>query len=342
MRRDYTVFIDESFDGFMGLSNPKGYFCYAALMLPTETLGDLERFWVARRARLVNDYALATGFSLRDAEFKSSYLKRLTLSARRNFAERFAKFLRRNDGYICGFYTTVDTYALYNLRTAIGRDDDDARFLPDDWADRLGEVKEKLLRKDEKSPGAAALLMGQLHATLEMALNWLGSQGHSFEVVYDPREKKEDAFLLGHVGGWLGDEKAAIKRFPGAYRGANATLRSELSPGLMLCDLVVRDVRMLFADLPGLVEEGSSNELIVPFPQKDIPYIIEIAGTPLKGGHLRPMSESLRRQIQCPTPNSMMPLYLDRLANGKLSCTAIWGEMRSISFQNHLFEDMID
>lgn len=342
MRRNYTVFIDESFDGFMGLSNPKGYFCYAALMLPTDKLPDLKRFWVARRERLVKDYETATGFPLQQAEFKSGYIKHLTFSSRKNFAERLAKFLRRNDGYVCGFYTTVDTYSLYNLRTSIGIDDDDARFLPDDWLERLKAVKEKLLRKDEKLPGVAALLMGLLHGTLEMTMHWLGSQDFSFEVVYDPREKKEDAFLLKHVGGWLSDEKAAFKRFPGVYRGATATTRSENSPGLMLCDLIVRDIRMLFSDLPGLVEEGASKELIVPFLQKELPYIIEIGGVRMKGGHLRPMSPKLRQSLVRPTINSMLPLYLDRLANGKLSCTAVWGEMRSISFREHLFEDMID
>lgn len=33
MGKPYTVFIDESFDGFMNLSRDDGYFCYAALMV---------------------------------------------------------------------------------------------------------------------------------------------------------------------------------------------------------------------------------------------------------------------------------------------------------------------
>jgi hypothetical protein len=44
MATAYTVFIDESFDGFMNLSRDDGYFCYAALMVPTARLGDLGRW----------------------------------------------------------------------------------------------------------------------------------------------------------------------------------------------------------------------------------------------------------------------------------------------------------
>jgi hypothetical protein len=48
----YTVFIDESFDGFMNLARDDGYFCYVALMVPTVKLADLDRFWAANRDRL--------------------------------------------------------------------------------------------------------------------------------------------------------------------------------------------------------------------------------------------------------------------------------------------------
>jgi hypothetical protein len=75
--------------------------------------------------------------------------------------------------------------------------------------------------------------------------------------VYDPRQKKEDAFLLKHVGAWLSDEKAAFKRFQGVFRGATSSIRSCDSPGLMLTDLVLRDLRFLFPDLPGLTRERS-------------------------------------------------------------------------------------
>lgn len=347
--KNYNVFIDESFDGFLGLSKPDGYFCYMALMVPTARLADLTRFWQSYRNRLVSAYKTATGFDLGNAEFKSIYLNKLDFSARKEMAERLKYFLTKNDCFLGGFYTTVDSFALYNLRTEIGKDDD-AKELPADWAEQLVLTKEKLLKSDfknatdgrEKAPGDARLLFGLLHATLEISLNWLGRQGISFEVIYDPRQKKEDAFLLKHVGDWLKDEKASFKRFPGVFRGASSNTSSSNSPGLMLADLLLRDLRFLFSDLPGLMRESSSTGLILPIPQNDEPLIMVIDGHRLKAGSIRPMSSALAAALRKPTTNSMMPLYYDRLADMKISYYAKWGEARTVYFRDWTFTDMVD
>jgi len=110
---DYTVFIDESMDGFLGFARPDGYFCYCALMVPTERLADLRGFWEALRDRLVGEYKRATRFALGNAEFKSGYLNRLGIGARRDMGERLAYFLRKNGCFVGGFFTTVDGFSLY-------------------------------------------------------------------------------------------------------------------------------------------------------------------------------------------------------------------------------------
>jgi hypothetical protein len=243
----------------------------------------------------------------------------------------------------------VDSFALYNLRTEIGKDDD-ATELPVNWVEQLIFTKEKLLKPDDKTlpdgrqkaPGDARLLFGLLHSTLEISLNWLGRQGISFEVVYDPRQKKEDAFLLKHVGDWLKDEKASFKRFPGVFRGATSNTPSGYSPGLMLADLMLRDLRFLFSDLPGLTHESSSAGLILPIPQNDEPLIMVIKGARLKAGSIKPMSSQLAMALGKPTTNSMMPLYCDRLADMKLSYYAKWGEARTVNFRDWTFTDMVD
>ena len=347
--KNYTVFIDESFDGFLGLSKPDGYFCYVALMVPTTRLADLTRFWQSYRNRLVNAYKIATGFDLGNTEFKSNYLNKLVFSVRREMAQRLKYFLTKNDCFVGGFYTTVDSFALYNLRTEIGKDDD-ATELPVNWVEQLIFTKEKLLKPDDKTlpdgrqkaPGDARLLFGLLHSTLEISLNWLGRQGISFEVVYDPRQKKEDAFLLKHVGDWLKDEKASFKRFPGVFRGATSNTPSGNSPGLMLADLMLRDLRFLFSDLPGLTHESSSVGLILPIPQNDEPLIMVIKGARLKAGSIKPMSSQLSMALGKPTANSMMPLYCDRLSDMKLSYYAKWGEARTVNFRDWTFTDMVD
>src|SRR5436190_23153998 len=101
----YTVFVDESFDGFLGFSNPQGYFCYATLMVPTAKLNDLSVFWQTLRDRLAHAYKKATGFALGNTEFKSVYLNKLSLSVRRDMGERVKYFLTKNDCFIAGFYT---------------------------------------------------------------------------------------------------------------------------------------------------------------------------------------------------------------------------------------------
>jgi hypothetical protein len=347
--KNYTVFIDESFNGFLGLSSPDGYFCYVALMVPTARLADLARFWQSYRNRLVSAYKTATGFDLGNAEFKSNYLNKLDFSSRKGMAERLKSFLAKNDCFIGGFYTTVDSFGLYNLRTEVGKDDD-TKELPINWAEQLVLTKEKLLKSDVKNgpagcenvPGDARLLFGLLHATLEISLNWLGGQGISFEVVYDPRQKKEDAFLLKHVGDWLKDEKASFKRYPGVFRGATSNTPSGDSPGLMLADLLLRDLRFLFSDLPGLMSESSSTGLILPIPHNDEPLIMVIDGHRFKAGSIRPMSSNLAAALRKPTTNSMMPLFCDRLADMKISYYAKWGEARTVNFQDWTFTDMVD
>jgi hypothetical protein len=248
--------------------------------------------------------------------------------------------LRKNNGFVAGFYTTVDSYALYYLRSSI--DDETWAELPPDWPNQLVDQKRKLLENIEQGPGVANLISGLFHVTLDMTMNWLGSQNLSFQFVYDPREKREDAFLLKFVSKWLSDEEAAFKRFPGIFLGGSAAVTSSTSPGLMLTDLIVRDIRNMFLDLPGLTAEQSSSKLILSTLQDEPILVRSIRGIPFKTAHVRPMSPSLRQSLRRPTANSTAAVYLERLAKGKISCHARFGELRSIDFANSQFEDMVD
>src|SRR5882724_4608511 len=149
----YTVFIDESFDGFMNLSKDDGYFCYAALMVPTMKLADLERFWRANREKLVLEYRRITGHEIQ-GEFKSGFLKKLSFYTRRTFGERLARFLIKNECFVAGFYTTVRNKLMYHLRTSVAKDDN-AKALPASWESMLAEIKRNLLEDKPKLPGDA-------------------------------------------------------------------------------------------------------------------------------------------------------------------------------------------
>lgn len=54
------------------------------------------------------------------------------------------------------------------------------------------------------------------------------------------------------------------------------------------------------------------------------------------------MSDALRQKLGSPSQNSMLPLYFDRLAGGKLSCYANYGESRVLNFGFGCVEDMTD
>lgn len=340
MGKAYTVFIDESFgEGFTVLSKDDAYFCYAALMVPSVRLADLERFWVAHRDRLVAEYRRATGFPLQ-GEFKSGYLNKLDFQARRKFGERLAYFLRKNDCFVAGFYTTVRNMLTYHVRTEVAKNDE-AKELPANWESMLTGIKANLLADKPSSPGDAYLLVFLFHQTLSITLNWLGNVGAAFDVVYDPRQKKEDRFLIQHADDWLKRE-AEVKKLVGVYNGATAVVDSSNSPGLMLADLILRDVRFLFADVPELLTEQSGTTLILPVPQGYEPVVRTFGGVPLKWGDRRPMSDALRQRLSSPSQNSMLPLYFERLAGAKLSCEAVYGESRVVNFGLGCFEDMTD
>jgi hypothetical protein len=340
MATAYTVFIDESFDGFMNLSKDDGYFCHAALMVPDTKLPDLDRFWAANRDKLAAEYKRVTAYAIQ-GELKSGSLNKLGFPARKAFGERLSRFLRKNECFVAGFYTTVSNKLLYHLRTEVARDDDEAKELPPDWETRLTSVKQKLLEDKPKEPGDAHLLLGLFHQTVSITLNWLGSVGASFNVVYDPRQKKEDRYLIRYAGDWL-QREAEARKMLNVYRGTTAIVKSADSPGLMLVDLILRDVRFLFADVPELLAEQSSTTLILHSLQGNEPVLRTFAASPYKWGDRRPMSETLIERLRNPTPNSMLPLYLDRLADTKLSCEADFGESRVVNFGLGCFEDMTD
>ena len=156
-----------------------------------------------------------------------------------------------------------------------------------------------------------------------------------------PRQKKEDRFLIQHADDWLKRE-ADVKELVGVYNGATAVTASANSPGLMLADLILRDVRFLFADVPELLTEQSGTTLILPEPQGHEPVVMTLKGMRLKWGDRRPMSDALRQKLRSPSQNSMLPLYFDRLVGAKLSCEAVYGESRVLNFGLGCVEDMTD
>ncbi len=160
-------------------------------------------------------------------------------------------------------------------------------------------------------------------------------------MVYDPRQKKEDRYLIHHADDWLKRE-ADFKQMKGVYNGTTNLVTSSASAGLMLVDLIARDVRFLFSDVPELLTEQSGTRLVLPIPQGYEPVVMSVKGAKLKWGDRHPMSEGLKKKLLVPSANSMLPLYAHRLADRKLSCEAVCGESRVVNLSLGCFEDMTD
>jgi len=332
----YTVFIDESFWNFMNFAKEEGNFCYGALMVPTDRLDDLGRFWAANRTKLATAHSQVTG-TKSDGEFKSSHLSQLDSATRNSFARRLGRFLWSNECFVGGFYTTVRNTLLYQLRTDFAKDGSTLE-LPRDWPTMLPAVKANLLAGKQNHPGEGHALVGMFYQTLVNLLNWLASQGRCFSVVYDPRGDIEDHYLITRTGEWL-QQVSEAEGWSGCYLGTSAEVDSSKSVGLMLVDLIVRDIRYLFLDVPELLTDHTAPNLILPAIGEHMP-VLDDNGK--KWGERRPWSEALRRRLAAPTNKSTVPIYARSLAGGKLSCEASFGESRIINFAQMAFEDMVD
>lgn len=339
MNSKYTVFIDESFYEFMNLARDDGNFCYAALMVPTDKLPDLDRFWSANREKLASAYTKTTGHKPMQ-EFKSGMLSKLAFEVRKTFGERLARFLVRNQCHVAGFYTTVRNSLLYRVRTEVAKDDD-ARELPLNLVSLVAAEKVKVLEDKPNHPGEAHVLEPLFSQTLGITWYWLKQLRQNFAVVYDPRQEKENLYLIRHADAWLRRLEKA-EQMDDFYRGTTTILRSHESPGLMLVDIIVRDVRALFRDVPELLIEQSGPGLVLPCAQEHDIVLMEFGGDLMKWGDRRPMSGTLKHRLICPTANSMLPLYFKSLADGKLSCIAAFGESRVVNFGLMAFENQVD
>jgi hypothetical protein len=74
---------------------------------------------------------------------------------------RTPNFLRKNDCFVAGFYTTVRNMLAYHVRTEIAKDED-AKELPVNWQSMLPGMKAKLLAEKRTLPTkcSAQLIIG--------------------------------------------------------------------------------------------------------------------------------------------------------------------------------------
>jgi hypothetical protein len=335
----FNVYVDEVFEHFMNLPRMDGYFCYASIMVDEKTEGQLKAFWNALENRLKNAYRRATGFWIK-GEFKSTYLRKLTLEDRSDAAKRIAYFLRKNGGFIAGYYTTVHGLMCWELRSSAGFEDAD-KLPPYD----VGELEKKaaqLRAEKKKGFGESQLLQGLFHTIASVPLSWLGVLPANFRICYDSRNPKEDRVLLKLCEEFFPRMAEIEPDRMAAYLGGQGHPDSSQVPGLMLADIICKELRDFVQAAPEILVDQSEWRMITPTSREGYPLPVEIGGRTMKWGAAKLMSPSTAQKLHELRQTVPFSFLLPCLADFKLSCYGHFGEGRIVDFVNEVFHDQVD
>jgi hypothetical protein len=335
----YNVYVDETFEHFLNLPRMEGHFCYVGLMVPEKTDIQLRAFWSALERRLRLAYEEATGFAIEE-EFKSTFLAKLDPATRRDAMQRVAYFLGKNVGFIAGFYTTVHGLMCWELRSAAGFADFET--LPPYNLSDLQAKAEELRSEKKKGVGESKLLEGLFHTIPSIPLSWLGLMPANFRISYDARNPKEDRILFRLIEDFF-PRMANVEpdRFAG-YLGAQAHSDSSTVPGIMLADLVCKELRNFVQACPEILTDRSEYRLITPTSAEGTPIPTTVAGHVLKWGSAKAMSAATQARINALRRTGPFGPLIPTLADTKLSCYAHFGEGRVVDFAHHLLNDQVD
>jgi len=334
----YNVYVDETFEHFLNLPRMDGYLCYSALMIPEKREESLADFWRALDERLRSYYKEATGFKI-SGEFKSTYLRKLKTEDRADVAQRIGYFLNRNSAWIVGFYTSVHALLCWELRSHAGYKD--AEILPPYDIAALEKRAIELRIEKNKSFGESELLKGLFHTIASIPLSWLGVLGAQFRVRYDSRHPREDRILLGLLDEFFPGMTKAYEDRVADYIGG-ASLDSADVPGLLLVDLICKEIRNFFHAVPELLTDKSNYRLITPTSKEGAVIPAEIGGHIVKWGSAKPMSSATVAKLESAERQMPFGAWLQCLADRKLSCYGHFGEGRIADLGNGVFNDQVD
>lgn len=333
----YNVYVDETFEHFLNLPRLDGYFCYGALMIPEEREPSLKDFWQALDRRLRRYYKKATGFEL-SGEFKSTYVNKLAADETADIADRIGYFLARNSAWIVGFYTSVHALMCWELRSQAGFED--VELLP--YERTAIEQRASALRAEKnKGFGESELLKGLFQTIASIPLSWLGALNAQFRVRYDSRHPREDRILLDQIGEFFPKIANVYSGRMADYLGGTG-LNSAAAPGLLLVDVICKEIRNFFHAVPELLTDKSDYRLITPNSKEGAVITEEIGRRVVKWGAARSMSPATIEKLQLAKRERPFEAWLHSLADCKLSCFAHFGEGRVIDLKNRVFNDQVD
>ena len=205
----------------------------------------------------------------------------------------------------------------------------------------LEEKVAELRAEKRKAVGESRVLEGLFHTIASIPLSWLGALGANFRIHYDSRDPNEDRVLLKVLQEFF-PRMAEVEpdRFAG-YLGGTGYDSSQV-PGLMLADIVCKEMRDFVQAAPEILTDESHYKLITPTSREGVAVPIVIGGQIMKWGSAKMMSSATKKKLEKLKQSSPFALLLPCLADHKLSCYAHFGEGRIVDFANNLFNDQVD
>lgn len=328
--RDWLVFVDESFFMFFEqeLRARTGYFCHGAVGIPTDEYGSL----CAALKSVHADFVGLAGEAL--PEIKHSVFKRIPYPARRGLALRIRDTLVAHGAFIAGFYAPVTAFVLERVRVNLLGE---AEELPEDYQ-ALYDAAVRELKAEHQGPGQSGVIGALLELAVVGIANLLASLECGFTVIYDPREKKEDAKVRATVADFIAltgnmgvsaDLRDDLQKY---LRGIRSDRLSEEEPGLQMADLAAGEVSAFFSTHGEFLTHEASRKLVTPTSVEKVNTCIEVDGIYMKTGVLHRMPPALVARFEPPdrSERTVLPYFRKLLASGMLTCYSSLGQPRDL------------
>jgi hypothetical protein len=340
----YLVFVDESFFMFFDeMTAQGGYFCHSTVGLPENEYAAI----VSDLGVVLREYQqLVAGAT----EFKHSEFKRLELRPRRRIALALRDALLPHGCFIGGFYTPVRSYVLEQVRTTLllGRSGDE---IPDDLSVVYPQAV-KDLKACRDGPGDSDIISRLLQVPMASVGNLLASLSCPFEVIYDPRGKKEDKAVRAGVSEYMRIFDA-LKSAPPLglrtdvndhFKGLRYDKTSDQELGLQVADLMAGEVTAFLRANPELMSFGANKRLVTQTSHERLSAVETIEGMLFKTGTYHKMPLALSKRFFKPDSNgrTVFHYFTAGLASGTLTCYSGWGQPRHLMPFDRLILDQID
>lgn len=339
-----TIFIDESFDQWMGLHAPESNFVYGTIFVPSANCDRLETGWEEIETRIRAYFTGRKRNAPAELKFNNVYGK-LKGSIRDETLHGIKDLFAKCDVSIMAFFSTVE--GLLNNLLREENFDNIEGFSRMDLASQLKEIdrlKTEILDRWKARRESSDLSNQGDFALTGRLFQYLGGciagfrNGYfgEYKLIVDPRGE-DDAALQNCFETQL--HECVDKMYPGAlasYQGMEFP-KSDHRPGLRAADFAAGMVRQFFTKNIGILEDGS---LLKILDARYNPDMTIVSGTgPF---YKKPLgNESVARLAEVDGP-LVLPLFTQFFADKMISAFAKYGEARNMNMLTRTVWDMAD